>query len=204
MLFRSRLDPTNLVGVEQLRLDQDKDYDFGSGTVCVKVEISRANIIESIRRSNRGMPPDEYQEIFLMFPEKVSANGKGAWSEEGQKRLLALYGAQLDARRKLVEQLKGFLIKGGTRLENFVTERHKVVMSIESTLLIGVQVTKEEIVSESVAQASVSITRPMFIYSMRKGMESEGLSMTPEEYQNIRSLLKEESYEFTGNAALEE
>ncbi len=193
------LEPTHLVGVSQL----NSDFDFMSSMVTVPVQISRANIIESIRRANPNMTAEDYQELRFMFPEILTAKGYGAWSANAQKKLMAFYGSQLDARRKLVEHLRGFVIKSSSRMENFVLQNHQVIVSIESTLLIGVNVLKEEIISNSIAQTTLEISRAMFIYSMRKGLESNGLQLSPEEYQNLRNMLSQDKYQFTGKAAVQ-
>jgi regulator of replication initiation timing len=194
-----QLNPTKLIGVQQIGAT---DYDFVNSALSVTMEISRAFIVESIRQNNPQMSLEEYQEIRFMFPEKLTATGRGAWSQQGINRVMALYGAQLDARRKLVEQLRGFIVKSSSRMENFVMQEHKVVMSIETTLLIGVNLVKEEIIQNAIAQSTISIDRPMFIYSIRKGLNAEGLEMTPEEYQNLRSMLKDEKYTCVGKAAV--
>lgn len=198
LLIVGQLDPTKLFGVEEL----DTNYDFINGKAKAALQITRANIIESIRRTNTKMTPDEYQEIRFMFPEKVKAYGYGAWTSKAQKKLMALYGAQLDARRKLVEQLRGVMIKSSTRMENFVVQKHQVIVTIESTLLIGVKIVEEKIISGAIAQAKISIDRAMFIYSIRKGMESNGVKMTPSEYQNLRNMLNKSIYQFVGKAAI--
>lgn len=193
------LEPTNLVGVSQM----ESDFDYMTGMVSVPVQISRANIIESIRRGNPNMTAEDYQELRFMFPEFLTAKGYGAWNNNAQKRLMGFYGAQLDARRKLIEHLRGFVIKSSSRMENFVLQNHQVVVSIESTLLIGVNVLKEEIISNAIAQTTIEITRAMFIYSMRKGLEANGLQLTPEEYQNLRNMLSQDKYQFTGKSAVQ-
>lgn len=199
LLVVSQLDYTQLVGVQQAG---EPDVDFVNEIVYVKMEINRANIIESIRRANPSMTAEDYQELRFMFPEKVDAHGKGAWSQVAQKRILAYHGAQMDARRKLVEQLRGVIIKSSTRMENFVVTSHVVVASIENTLLIGVKVVDEKIIQNSVAQATIEISRPMFIYSIRRGLEAHGEKLTPDEYQNLRNMLAETTYQFTGKSAI--
>lgn len=202
LLIIGKLDPTRLVGVETLPTDPGKDYDFANGIVKVTVQIRRANIIESIRQMNPSMTAEDYQELRFMFPEIIDATSGGSWTPKGQKVILALHGAQLDARRKLVEQLRGVMIKSSTRMENFVVQQHEVVMSIESTLLIGVNILREEVIAGSIAQSTVGISRTMFIYSIRRGLESAGLNLTPDEYQNMRNMLSQTEYSFTGKAAI--
>lgn len=198
LLIIGKLMPTQMFGVRQ----GSAQFDFANGMVIMPVEISRANIIESIHRTQKGLTAEDYQELRYLFPEKMTAVGRGTWLPRGQKRLMALYGAQLDARRKLVEQLRGFMIKSSTRMEDFVVTNHKVTLSIQTTLLVGVKVLEEKIVSNAIAQSTIGLSRTMFIYSIRKGMQANGLSLSPAEYQNLRNLLTEKFYKFTGKAAI--
>lgn len=192
------LEPTQLIGVKELK----SQINTNTGMVTVPIEITRAQIINSIAKTNQKMTQDEYQELTFMFPDKVIAFGKASYLPGGHKEILAYHGAQLDARRRLVEQLRGVMIKSSTRMEDFVVTEHSVVASIENTLLIGVQITNEK-VENSIAEVTIKITRPMFIYSMRRGLEANGMTLTPEEYQNLRNMLDQTEYEFTGKAAVQ-
>ena len=198
LLVLGKLPATAMAGVEDL----PSLYDMRNAMVTVPVQMSRAQIIESIARTNKGLSQDDYQELRFMFPAIVKATGKGAWGHLGQKKIRAFYGAQLDARRKLVEQLRGFMIKSSSRMENFVLKQHQVVLSIQNTLLVGVNVVDERTIGNAIAQTTIEITRPMFIYSMRKGLEEIGTKMTPAEYQNLRNMLSKQSYRFVGKAAI--
>jgi hypothetical protein len=87
ILVVGQLNPTHLVGVKTL----ESRYDFMQGMVTVPVEISRANIIESIRRTNQGMSHEEFLEIQMMFPPTLISEGRGAWNALAQKQICGFY-----------------------------------------------------------------------------------------------------------------
>lgn len=194
-----KIDPMYLVGVKPIK----RDVDNTKKIITITVEITRAYLIESVKRANPAMDAEKFLELRYMFPEKLQTQGRGSWSEEGQKQILALCGAQLDARRKLVEELRGVLIQSSTRMEDFVVTQHEVVSSIETTLIIDAYVVNEKITDDgSIAEVTVEITRPIFIYSMAEGLQRRGMSMTGEEYQNLRNMLEQDKYQFVGKAAI--
>ena len=194
-----RVGATKLVGVEE----KDAKYNHKEGIVDVESSLSRAYIIDSLERMHGRLSQDEYMDLKHMFPSRITATGRGAWKTRAKKELKALRSAELDARRKLLEQLKGFIIQSSSRVENFVLKRHEVMLRVENSLLIGVKRTSEDfLMNRRLARVQIEITRNMFIYSTRKGLEAFGFQMTPSEYQRLRNMLSKRKYYFTGKAAV--
>lgn len=199
----SKVPPTALFMVDVV----DDGSDTANGLVRLKAIIKRENAIESIRKtkemSGQKFSFEDFQELRMMLPEVITSFGYGAYKAPAQKMLLAAQGARLDAKRKLIEKLRGVTVQGSTRLENFVVQEHEVSVTIQNTWLLGVQIAKEEVIDKVMVQSTVEISRANFIYSIRLGLEKIGQKMTPDEYQNLRNMLPDESYKMAGEAAIE-
>jgi len=200
LLVTANLEATGLSGVKFGRAA----YDAPKGLVTIQASIDKANIIQSMENTGVKITPEVYQDLKYSLPNVVTVTGRGSWTDSGQKELLALVGAEMDARRKLVEQLRGVIIQSSTRMENFVVTQHEVIATIQNTLLIGVKRVREEIQGGAIAIVEIEMERTMFIYSVRKGLESMNppQDLTPDEYQKLKGMLDQPVYRFEGKAAV--
>lgn len=90
-------------------------------------------------------PPPPVHEEEEIVPTKVSATGYGAEDKfkdhtPGQRRLLAIRAAKLDAFRSLAEAVRGFNISGHTSVNAAITESDKYKSYVDA-FIRGAQVT---------------------------------------------------------------
>lgn len=141
----------------------------------------------TIRETGMGVPPDAY--LRDLPPEGVSAVGFGRESinwpptvqavgqsaldtdnpNAAQARLMAMRGAELDARRKLAEELDGLVINSETRVRDFVATDDRIETSM-MTFQQGAHVVpgSETLLEDGTAQVTVEIDlaplRNMILY----------------------------------------
>lgn len=92
----------------------------------------------------------------LVVPDEIIVNvvGYGApkntFESAAQRRLMALRASELDAYRKLSEQISGVHIFGDTRVDDFISQ-HDRVRSRLNTFIQGATITHQEFQSDGVA-----------------------------------------------------
>ncbi|HOF17709.1 MAG TPA: hypothetical protein PK082_02275, partial [Phycisphaerae bacterium] len=98
-----------------------------------------------IKETGMGIPPEKYlkgveggaltvlavaQQAPPWMNQKLRATGNAAIDTENanaaQAKLMAFRGAELDARRKLAEQINGLMITSNTSVNDFVTQNDEI------------------------------------------------------------------------------
>ncbi|MCE5278082.1 MAG: hypothetical protein ABFD92_10015 [Planctomycetaceae bacterium] len=113
-----------------------KEYYKGDKIASEDIERISARIEDKdIRETGMGVPPDEYLkgegvetaavgQMLSKWPPAVQATGQAAIDTENanaaQAKLMAFRAAELDAKRKLAEELDGLVISSGTTVKDFV------------------------------------------------------------------------------------
>ncbi|MCE5326688.1 MAG: hypothetical protein LLG01_09755 [Planctomycetaceae bacterium] len=113
-----------------------KEYYKGNRIASEDIERISARIEDKdIRETGMGVPPDDYLKgddvavaavgkAMSNWPPTVQATGQAAIDTENsnaaQAKLMALRAAELDAKRKLAEQLDGLVVSSQTSVKDFV------------------------------------------------------------------------------------
>ena len=116
-----------------------KEYYQGNRVAVQDIEKLSTRIEEKdIREVGMGVPPDQYlkdpgpdgiaamaaAQQAMKWPPAASATGQAAIdtgnTNAAQAKLMAMRGAELDARRKLAEKLDGLMISSNTTVKDFV------------------------------------------------------------------------------------
>jgi len=116
-----------------------KEYYQGNRVAVADIEKLSTRIEEKdIRETGMGVPPDQYLKDLgpdgtaalgvaqqaMKWPPVATATGQAAIdtnnTNAAQAKLMAMRGAELDARRKLAEKLDGLMISSNTSVKDFV------------------------------------------------------------------------------------
>jgi hypothetical protein len=116
-----------------------KEYYQGNRVAVADIEKINTRIEEKdIRETGMGVPPDQYLKDLgpdgtaamavaqqaIKWPPVATSTGQAAIDTENanaaQAKLMAMRGAELDARRKLAEKLDGLMISSNTSVKDFV------------------------------------------------------------------------------------
>ena len=138
---------------------------------------------EDISETGMGVPPEKYlkdapAEVVAIsaaaasapdwISQKIRAVGNAAIDteseNEAQAKLMAYRGAELDARRKLAEQLDGLMITSTTSVRDFVTENDEIETAM-LTYQQGAHVVEDsqEVLEDGTAQVTVEMDlRPLW------------------------------------------
>ncbi|MBV0932493.1 LPP20 family lipoprotein [Marinobacterium weihaiense] len=104
----------------------------------------------------------------------ISVNGYGApkstFENLAQRRLMAMRASELDAYRKIAEQVSGLHIMGDTRVDDFVANRDRLRSYINS-FVQGATITNQEFESDGMAITTMSLK--ISRSQMRRIMEEE-------------------------------
>jgi len=142
---------------------------------------------KSIRETGMGVPPDNYLKDLppegtaavsfgkeaINWPGTMQAVGQSALDTENanaaQARLMAIRGAELDARRKLAEKLDGLVIRSNTSVRDFVAADDRIQTSM-LTFQQGARVVddSERFLEDGIVEVTVEIDldplRNMILY----------------------------------------
>jgi len=135
-----------------------------------------------IKETGMGVPPAKYlkqqiggfQQTTTLatnapgwINQKLRATGNGAMPEgmpQGQAKLMAFRAAELDARRKLAEQLDGLMITSNTSVKDFVAQNDEIETSM-LTFQQGVRVLDDskKLMEDGTAEVTVEVDlRPLW------------------------------------------
>jgi hypothetical protein len=122
-----------------------KEFYKGNKVAYADIEKLSAHVEQKdVREAGMGVPPDEYLKDLppegatavavakqaVNWPPAVQAAGQSAVdnanANAGQAKLMALRAAELDARRKLAEQLNGLRISSNTTVKDFVAMNDQI------------------------------------------------------------------------------
>ncbi len=127
----------------------------------VKKTITR----KMIRATGMGVPPSKFMQKAVSagvespdwLSRTFSAVGEGTDSEmdKAQGKLRAARAAELDAKRKLAEEVFGLSIQSTTTVRDFVTEHDEIASQVQAAL-VGVTVSRAEF-GDGVATVRVSL-----------------------------------------------
>ena len=127
----------------------------------IKKTINRS----TIRATGSGVPPARFVsraagagiEMPAWFGERIKATGQGTDTQidTAQGKLRAARAAELDAMRKLAEQVYGLTISANTTVRDFVTERDEIFTQVEA--VFAGAVSEEPQFSADVATVTVSL-----------------------------------------------
>ena len=126
-----------------------KEYYRGNRVSVQDIEKITTRIEEKdIRETGMGVPPDKYLKDLgpqgtaavalagqaIKWPPLATATGQAAIDNEStnaaQAKLMAMRGAELDARRKLAEKLDGLMISSNTTVADFVAMNDQIETSM--------------------------------------------------------------------------
>lgn len=134
-------------------------------------EITRSIKSQTFQATGTGIPP---QKVLVAYNQKVepaaqipdwatqpirmTGNGVPPADKAGtpQGKLLAARAAELDAKRKLGEHVKGLVIRGNTRVVDFVTQYDDIETHMQG-VLVGSTVEKTEFDPDGTAAVTVSL-----------------------------------------------
>ena len=103
----------------------------------------------------------------------VNVTGYGApkntFANAAQRRLMTLRASELDAYRKLAEQVAGIYIQGNGDLNNFMAGDDRVKMQL-SSFIQGASITNQEILDDGVGltQMTMQVSRSQLIRMLEK------------------------------------
>lgn len=129
-------------------------------------QVIKTVIKKDFEETGMGVPPPKYMEQYarkaeVQLPEwamgSLSATGEGTdpAMDTPQGRLKAARAAELDAKRKLVEQVRGLRIRGETSVKDLVTQRDDIATDIDA-IINNATVDKTEF-SDSSARVTVTL-----------------------------------------------
>lgn len=124
----------------------------------------------------------------MVVPDEIIVNvvGYGApkntFESAAQRRLMALRASELDAYRKLSEQISGVHIFGDTRIDDFIAQ-HDHIRSRLNTFIQGATITHQEYQSDGVAVTHmtmrVSRSQLQRMLERERVYQSRGLGLVP-------------------------
>lgn len=144
--------------------DKYKATDFDQITQNVQKKV--------ITETGNGVPPPKYiknavevESVSIDTPgwitQTVRATGNGAPPEDmagtAQGKLMAARAAEVDAKRKLAEQLDGLVIQGTTTVRDFVAEHDDIRTDMQTFLLGAHPVGDPEYDADGIATVTVEI-----------------------------------------------
>lgn len=103
----------------------------------------------------------------------VNVTGYGApkntFANAAQRRLMTMRASELDAYRKLAEQVAGIYIQGDTDLNNFMAGDDRLKMQL-SSFIQGAAITNQEILDDGVGvtQMTMQVSRSQLIKMLEK------------------------------------
>lgn len=103
----------------------------------------------------------------------VNVTGYGApkntFANAAQRRLMTLRASEIDAYRKLAEQVAGIYIQGDSDLNNFMAGNDRLRMQLNS-FIQGASITNQEILDDGVGltQMSMQVSRSQLIKMLEK------------------------------------
>jgi len=129
-------------------------------------QITRTVVKKDFEATGMGVPPPQYirqyaQAAEVALPdwsvEPLEATGEGTDPEMGtpQGRLRAARAAELDAKRKLAEQIAGLRVQSETTVQDFVTQ-HDDIRTLVDAVLMDAMITSTRF-SEDTAQVTVAL-----------------------------------------------
>ncbi|MBK9120282.1 MAG: LPP20 family lipoprotein [Phycisphaerales bacterium] len=129
------------------------------------------NIVKTVVKrdfeaTGMGVPPAQYVQRanqsatfpapdWSLRPLQATGQGTDPEIETPQGRLKAVRAAELDAKRKLAEQVVGLQIRGTTYVRDFVTESDEVQTLVDA-IIVGAVITRTEI-ADGVANVTVAV-----------------------------------------------
>jgi len=138
----------------------------GNKVTTTDISNIKKNVVrETIRATGCGVPPPNMLasaktagvEVPAWFGERIKATGQGTDMEiqSAQGKLRAARAAELDAMRRLAEQIYGLTISSNTTVRDFVTQNDEIATQVEAVLAGAVA--DEPTFSENKASVTVSI-----------------------------------------------
>lgn len=137
---------------EAIRTTQDKVIEeTGQGTVPER--FIRGGAVREPGRTAAGLQRPTW-------PPAIRATGQGAIDEDNdnqaQARLMAIRAAELDARRKLAEQVNGLMITSSTSVQDFVAEYDEIRTDMQ-TYQQGVRIISSQVNDDGTAEVTVEL-----------------------------------------------
>lgn len=153
----------------------------GDKVVLRKLEELKTQVVDKvIKETGQGVPPEKYLKdakvvstVAASAPgwttETMTVVGNGAMDttggrSEAQAKLMAFRAAELDARRKLAEQLDGLMITSNTSVKDFVAQNDDIRTAM-MTFQLGGHVVEgsQKLMEDGTAQVTVEVElRPLW------------------------------------------
>lgn len=148
----------------------------GDKVVLKKLEELSVQVVDKkINERGMGVPPEKYLKGEVKVVSTIAAAGP-AWindtmtavgsgaidtsggKSEAQAKLMAFRAAELDARRKLAEQLDGLMITSNTSVKDFVTQNDDIRTAM-MTFQLGAHVVEgsQKVMEDGTTQVTVEI-----------------------------------------------
>lgn len=143
----------------------EQHYHGNKVTTTDITNIKKSVITEGIRATGSGVPAARFmsQATSAGYPmpewsgKRIEVTGQGTdpEMESAQGKLRAARAAELDALRKLAEQIQGLEISSGTSVRDFVTQHDEIRTQVDA--VIAGAVTGPPTFSEGIARVTASI-----------------------------------------------
>jgi hypothetical protein len=183
-----------------------KTTDFENITQTVKTDLIRATGSGAPRPE---LPPDlpaGIEEVIEPLPAGYQAPAMtvpGIWRTVGpQARLMAERGAEVDAQRRLLEQIKGLRLTSDTLVRDFITESDEIRTKADGIVIGSVQVGKylhnDELIVEVTMEVPVEkvVTRIQELHSEHY----HGNKVTTTDITNVKKNIVRDAIRATGSA----
>ncbi len=133
-----------------------------------------ALLISGCAPHNYQSGPSSYSDAPLSDIQVINVTGYGApkstFDNLAQRRLMALRASEVDAYRKIAEQIAGLQIIGDTRTDDFIADRDRLRTYLNS-FVQGATITDQEFESDGMAVTTMSLK--ISRSEMRRMLEEE-------------------------------
>lgn len=153
-------------------------------------DVVKTVVKKDFEATGMGVPPPQYLKKYAetavtplpdwaMSTLEAQGQGTDPAIDTPQGKLKAGRAAEMDARRKLAEQIAGFRLQSGTSIQEFAAQNDEVATRLDA-LMIGAAVTKTDFdEKEKVAKATVSVPGMEVWSVVNGGQRRTGTPATP-------------------------
>lgn len=153
----------NALHTRSIRGDHVKGTDMTQMTQSLKTQKFQATGTgippqRTLMAYNERMEPAQQMPDWAMAPIRMTGEGVAPAEKAGtpQGKLMAARAAELDAKRRLGEHIKGLVIRSETKVQDFITQYDDIQTQMQG-ILVGSAVEKTEFAEDGTARVTVSI-----------------------------------------------
>lgn len=158
------------------------------------------------------LPPDlppGIEEVITPLPQGYAPpktlEVPGIWKTLGpqgaQARLMAKRAAELDAQRKLLEQIKGLRLNSNTLVRDFITESDEIRTQAEGIVVGASQVSEYYYPDELIVEVTLQVPVEKLVTKITELHEQhyKGNTVTTKDITNVKETLQREFVQATGS-----